>query len=387
MKSDFIFTSNYVELLASNLINHGYELYVYDFRMRKLMDFQSKKIKKYFSIFKIFDDSFLRIPVNILAFIFFSLRNKKNFDIVHVLYIRSEFFLLSHFVKKIGKKLALSIFGSDLEKGSSWKVYFTKLFHLADEIHCQNPQIYDKFLDKYIPMNSREIINQKKNIIEYPIESLKILSKRNHLIDQNYIEKEYSLDENEIIIFCGTTARFDLEQSYSLVRAIKKSNIIKKYNLKIIFPLSYGGNMRDIKKFKKFVISNLILKEKIIFIDRYLTICQILALRKITDIFINVRLHDQLVTSMLEAFYCKSYVITGDWLPYDILKENNFFYFSISKINEIINLLPKIIDSKINNEDIDKLVENTKITMNLWNPENMTVEWNEFYKKMLKIKV
>ena len=42
MKSDFVFTSNYIELLADQIVRQGYELYVYDFRQRKLMDFAKK---------------------------------------------------------------------------------------------------------------------------------------------------------------------------------------------------------------------------------------------------------------------------------------------------------------------------------------------------------
>ena len=77
-----------------------------------------------------------------------------------------------------------------------------------------------------------------------------------------------------------------------------------------------------------------------------------------TDIFINVRLHDQLVTSMIEALYCKSYVITGDWLPYNILKENKFFYYSVKNIDDISNLLLITINHRINKKHLKELNNN-----------------------------
>ena len=384
MKSDFVFTSNYLELLANNTLEQGHELYVYDLRQRKLMDFQSMKTKKYFSFLNFFDNSIFRIPINILTFIYFSLKNKKKYDLVHVLFIRSEYFLLKFFVKNLGVKLALSIFGSDLEVGSKWKVYFKKLFYFADQIHCQNPQIYEKFLNRYIPIEKRELIIQKKNIIEYPIESLKILSNTNNSINENEIRSKYNLNINDIIVFCGTTARLNLEQSYKLASVLSKSDIINLKNLKIIFPLTYGGNKNEINNFKKFILKDLNFKNKIILIEKYLSIKDILAFRKITDIFINVRLHDQLVTSMIEAFYCKSDVITGNWLPYDIFKKNNFFYHSLDEIEEISSLLPTVIEARMNKQNVNELNNNRNIIMKLWNPEKMTIEWNQFYNKLLK---
>ena len=383
MKSDFVFTSNYIELLADQIVRQGYELYVYDFRQRKLMDFKLKKVKVYFPIFNFIDKTPLRIISNFLTFIYFSVKNKNNFDIVHVLYIRPEFFLLKYFVKQIGKKLVLSIFGSDISVGSRFKSFFKGIFYSADQIHCQNPEIYEKFLNIYIPNEHRELMIQKRNIIEYPVESLKILSTETNLNRINKLKAIYNISNDDILILCGTTARIELEQLYPLVKALKKSSIIKMSNIRIIFPLTYGGKSNVTQRFKEFVYLNIKNKDKIIFIENYLDLKDILALRDMTDIFINVRLHDQLVTSMIEALYCKSYVITGDWLPYNILKENKFFYYSVKNIDDISNLLPDIINHRINKKHLKELNNNRSIIMDLWNPDDMIIKWNKFYSRLL----
>ena len=111
---------------------------------------------------------------------------------------------------------------------------------------------------------------QKRNIIEYPVESLKILSTETNLNRINKLKAIYNISNDDILILCGTTARIELEQLYPLVKALKKSSIIKMSNIRIIFPLTYGGKSNVTQRFKEFVYLNIKNKDKIIFIENYL---------------------------------------------------------------------------------------------------------------------
>ena len=126
MKDDFIFTSNYIDCLAKKLISDGYQLEVYDFRKRKLMNFEDRSIISYYPSLNFLDKTPLRLFTNSVVFLFFCIKNKKVYDVVHILYVRTEFLFLHYFIKRISKKIIVSIFGSDINKNYRLKKYFTK---------------------------------------------------------------------------------------------------------------------------------------------------------------------------------------------------------------------------------------------------------------------
>ena len=138
---------------------------------------------------------------------------------MHVLYIRPEF-LLKYFVKQIGKKLVLSIFGSDISVGSRFKSFFKGYFILLIRFIVKTLKYMKNFLTSIFLM-SRELMIQKK-YNEYPVESLKILSTETNLNRINKLKAIYNISNDDILILSGTTARIELEQLYPLVKALKK---------------------------------------------------------------------------------------------------------------------------------------------------------------------
>ena len=68
-------------------------------------------------------------------------------------YIRPEFFLLKYFVKQIGKKLVLSIFGSDISVGSRFKSFLKGYFLLLIRFIVKTLKYMKNFLTSIFLMS------------------------------------------------------------------------------------------------------------------------------------------------------------------------------------------------------------------------------------------
>ena len=188
------------------------------------------------------------------------------------------------------------------------------------------------------------------------------------------------IKKDDVIILCGTTANINNEQLYKVVDEISKLNFNISKKIKFIFSMTYQGNRKSIIKFKKYTRS--LLGDKSIFFTNFLSEKQISCLRTITDVYINMRISDQFVATMIESFYFNTYVITGSWLPYSILDKEKFYYSSVKELSGLNDTLNKLFrDGKIN-LDQKRLDFNRKLALKLWSPNQKLKEWISLYKEI-----
>ena len=64
-----------------------------------------------------------------------------------------------------------------------------------------------------------------------------------------------------------------------------------------------------------------------IILSDFLTKKEVAKLRLITDIAINISISDAYSASVQEQIYAENIVITGNWLPYDYLKECKYLFY------------------------------------------------------------
>jgi hypothetical protein len=281
------------------------------------------------------------------------------------------------FLKLLGPKIILSIFGSDINLNYKIKKHFKGIFRVSDMITVTNPGQLELFLNNYFSKEDVSIMRRKSKVLMYPLKTIEIL--KNKSLDSEIRRiKSINKIKDELIIFCGNTANLELEQLYMLVDELYYSKMNQKYNCKMIFPLTYGGNSKDTKLFIKY-LHKLFDDENLIILDEYLSIENNLAYRRITDIYINVRKHDQFVATMIEAFYSGCEVIVGNWLPYKFLKQNNFYYHTIDDIKTIWETLESVIIKLIDNKNIQLLKNNKMMVEKLWSPYVVNKKWIDIY--------
>lgn len=383
MKDDFVFTANYTELIANMLLEEGYELHIYDFSSRKLHNFSSRNIEVICKWVNIFDKTFLRFVINFFCLVAFCIKYKNKYDIIHVLYVRIEYLFASHLISSLGSKLVLTIFGSDINYFVNVQRVFNSLYLKSDIIHTTITETLINFSKRFSSNKLRRKILNKSITMCMPLASLNIINSEQNADFVSGVFAKYKISGNDIIIVCGNTAEIKLEQLYLLVKTLSKTQINTIQEIKFFFLMTYGGNARKTSNFKKYICKAL-KSRKVIIIDEYLPLNELMVLRIRTDIFINVRKEDQLAGSMIEALFCNSDVITGDWLPYGVLKDNGIFYHPITKIRDVSVILPIIINERIAKINYGKLQANSELIMHLWGPEKALNNWRVFYNSLTK---
>jgi hypothetical protein len=117
-------------------------------------------------------------------------------------------------------------------------------------------------------------------------------------------------------------------------------------------------------------------------VEDYLPIEELLALRFASDIFIHIQTRDQMASSMLEHLAAGSVVITGKWLPYELLEKLNVYFIQINKVDELKVTLLEVIQHL--ETHLEKCKKNRAIILNLISWGKNKYPWYEAYNLIKK---
>lgn len=153
--------------------------------------------------------------------------------------------------------------------------------------------------------------------------------------------QQLGIDPEVLVICCGYNASPN-QQHPALIRALQSSKALPPGHL-LLVPLSYGGK----EAYKKDLQAALLksgLRYRVI--DDFQTPEDMARLWKAVDIFIQVQQTDCLSGSMMENLYCGNIVITGSWLPYQVLKDRGARFFEIDKIADLGAKLDELLPQR-----------------------------------------
>lgn len=146
-------------------------------------------------------------------------------------------------------------------------------------------------------------------------------------------------DPDDIIITCGYNGSPNQQHLYiisTLTRIVP--NIARK--LKLLIPMTYGGTREYHENIKKSLIESGL--DYTIY-DSFLSDETIAYLRKATDIMLQIQRSDAFSGSMLEHLFSQNIIITGSWLPYQSLADNNIYYETIDDLSELDDKLISVL--------------------------------------------
>ena len=141
------------------------------------------------------------------------------------------------------------------------------------------------------------------------------------------------------IVTCGYNAM--PAQNHETI--IMQLNTIDRKMLKachFVFPLTYGGD----EDYKRRIIQYL--DESGLHytaLTKFMTNKEIAALRKISDVVINIQNTDALAGSLQDHLYCGGVCIIGEWLRYIPYDNNNIYYIKTKKENIAENLVDVLV--------------------------------------------
>ena len=142
-----------------------------------------------------------------------------------------------------------------------------------------------------------------------------------------------NMPQNKIIITIGYNYSPN-QQLDKIIPLLSNSEFLTEIRdqLYFVFPFTYG----DSKKYRTLILE--LLKTfpfDYQIISEYLNELENAHLRRISDIFIQAQRSDQFSGTMLEYLYGNALVITGTWLPYQLLKDSDVYYKEISSLDAL----------------------------------------------------
>ena len=295
-----------------------------------------------------------------------------NYDICHIQYLSEDYGYLYKQIRNQGKKLIISIWGSDLYR-STWreKKIQQRIIKYAHKITFNNKETLEEF-DKYF-----KVKNVKYQIVRVGLTPLKIL-KNIENISKEECRASFNIPTNSLVVTCGYNASVT-HQHISIIKSIENIKYKLPANVLFIFPFTYGFDSEYYFKVKELLDkSNLNYRILTDFLSDY----EVAQLRKSSDIMINLQISDQLSGSMQESLYTGNIVIAGDWLPYKILEEKGIFMLKVSSVGEVGE---KLLYS-VNN--LRKLKESCKgssqIIWNISSWDKNIDNWIQMYLELLQ---
>ena len=256
-----------------------------------------------------------------------------RYRICHIHYNLKLYADIAESVKNIADKLVVSIWGSDFYRMSpSARKAQERIYDRADLIAFLTDQTMQAFNDYY---SGR--YEQKTTVLRLGLKPLEYID---DIADETpqAIKTHFGINPEATVVACGyngTTA----QNHKTIIESIQAVEPKLLEGCLFVFPMSYGEKDHMIAVEEKLRQSGLPHK----LITGFLSDVDMARLRKMTDIFINLQTTDHLSGSLLEHLYAGGIVISGRWLPYDILDKKGVFQLYVDSPAEVGEKLHEIL--------------------------------------------
>ena len=252
-------------------------------------------------------------------------------------------------IKKSGKPLIIMIWGSDFYRASAEDLEAKRLgFTLADIVHLESEQVRCDFIKVYPEYKNKTYVVQfGLNQLDWLKQAMETPLSATTLIDNQ-------LFNHKLIVTCGYNGSKG-QQHLKMVEAINQQPDIIKSKIHVIIPFTYGGDNHY-----KNEISCALNQGHISYtiLDKHLSDEQMVELRRISHITVNIQITDSFSASIQEHFMAGSVQIIGDWLPYDVFYNQGLYALKTSierlkeAITEVINNYSQYLALCKNNQNI-----------------------------------
>ncbi|MBP7496193.1 MAG: hypothetical protein KA792_00815 [Bacteroidales bacterium] len=364
-RTDDVFTQQ----LAENFVSRGIIVHCCDIHNYLFYNYITTEKKIYFSL-----PSFMKriLPVVFFTRLYTFFLVKRDitiyYDYCHILYNKYEYILLLRSISKMSSKLISSVYGSDLH--SNYFLFFYKNYYKRfDIITFTSPELRKIFLNyfKYIDID-------KVKVCPWGLKILDLIDEVKTSDNIYKIKTKYGIDRNSIVITVGSYGGY-VHQHFKIIKLLSEIEL-KKFQIFFLFPITYGGNKKYINNLHS-SINKFLKNYNYKIIDYFLSYEEVAELRCITDIFINMVLFDQLSGAMIEHLYSGNIVITGKWLPYQVLDDSGVYYKRIDNIQKLNDVLMHCL----NNFSVEKSLSegNKDIIGNIYKWEKTIFFWLKNY--------
>lgn len=289
----------------------------------------------------------------------------KKYDIIDFHYYSSLFFPLIPLVKLLGKKVKITLWGSDMLRATEReKIYQQKGYELADKIQVATPFMFDALRSDFASVEDKTVV------LPFGNQSLDTYIKHaNDQIDDSFLPHR---DKNKMMVVCGYNGAAG-QRHIEMVDMLKGLPKEIQNQLYVVFPMTYGADTAYISKVKESLKDQFFLYDVL---ESRLTEKQIFDLRRLSDIVINIQITDAFSGSLQEHIFCENVLLVGDWLPYSVMRDAGIFYLT-SSLN---NLSSSFVNVFNNFEKYkDKCSDNKQLMYGLTSWTGLSDKWRNMY--------
>lgn len=350
--------------LKSELINKDFDVSLLDFESLILYDKSHNENDRYSLFFK----RFKSVPKLSMFFRMMYIKKviqENHFDIVNIHISRWFYLIILPWLIK--QKLVITFYGSDFYRTSNFIKNIQKiLYEKTDAITFTNPLTKKSFIEYY------KIYESKSYVCRFGLKTLDFIDK-NRDISKKELRESLGYDVEKMIVTCGYNSTKE-QQHEKIIKNLVKIPEELLAKIQFIFPMTYGDNINKekVKNILKQTSLDYIILEDFLYGDDNANI------KLASNIMINMLKTDSFSGSMQEFLYANNIILTGSWLPYEVLDEAGIQYIKINDINELSSKLEKVINSDVETFDVSKN-KNIISELSLW--DNTIESWVDVYTK------
>jgi hypothetical protein len=257
-----------------------------------------------------------------------------NFDAVNIHYADPIYRYLARTLKRHGKKLITTVWGSDfLRAGPSELRDLGHTLDASDIVTLANPEILRRLVARYPGVSDRA------RVVRFGMRSLDVITGLQQSESLEETRKKLGFPLGKVVVACGYNAS-PAQRHTMMADAFVTLPPDVKSRLFALFPMRYHDDptYRDEvrKSLESTQVEYRILDGEISFEDN----CRI---RVASDYVVNIQTTDMLSHSLQEHMFAGASMIVGKWLPYGVFEEMGIPLQKVGSVEEISAALEKAV--------------------------------------------
>ena len=241
------------------------------------------------------------------------------YDAVHVFYLSGIWGALADRLARKGRRLVVTLFGSDIYRTSRlMKPFQRRLLLRASRITASNA---DTLANAH---GTFDLTGRDRRIVRFGLRPLDLLAGMRN-IERSTHKGSLGIPADRTLVVAGTNAS-RRQHHVDIIAAVRALPEEQRDRVFMIVPMTMGGDAEYIKEVRSACVESG-LEHRII--TELMTNEELARLRCATDVMIQVQPTDQLSGAMQEHLFAGSVVITGAWLPYDVFREADVRFWTV----------------------------------------------------------
>jgi hypothetical protein len=255
-----------------------------------------------------------------------------DFDAVNIHYADPIYGDFARALKRRGKKLVTSIWGSDfLRAGPAALRNLGRTFDASDIVTSNNPEVLQKLL-AYFPG-----ISSRARVVPFGLRSLDVIAELQLSESQEETRKKLAIPSGKVVVTCGYNAI--KEQCHvKMIRSLAALPPSVKSRFFALIPMTYPDDWVYREEVRK---SLELAAVEYRILDRVTSIQDMCRVRIASDYAVNIQTTDSLSASIQEHMFVGSSMIVGKWLPYSVFQKMGVPLHRVESAEEITAALEK----------------------------------------------